>query len=249
MSRFGLFFSLLSLLFASSLASDVALNLTARPSALAATYKSAGWTLQTQRASWAGRGGGVVEWYTGSVWTGSRMQPGNWLLMYGAGIWACYDDCSAKAEVWASANQGRSWIEVLPQQTFPPLMSPQTVQDNRGYQYRIQGTDYGHGCNGDVFPDVYMSSDGGYRWLPQGDGVPSHHRSLPGPGCGGQQQHHLRHPRPDLQPRHGLRLPAERRVGLEHSGQDVEAAEAAGRLPTRALCARQRRRQVLRSCH
>ena len=178
MSRFGLILSLLSLLFVSSFASDsadVAVNFTAgvTPSALGASYKSAGWSVVTRGAAWSGRGGGVVEWYKGNVWVGSRYQTGSWLLMYGAGIWTCYDDCAAKEEVWASGNKGATWTQVQPMAPFNPLMSPQTVQDNRGYQYRIQGTDYSHGCDGSVYSDVWMSSDGGYKWTMQGEGLPS----------------------------------------------------------------------------
>ena len=173
MSRFGLLLSLVSLLFVFTFATEDVLNFTSTPSALGASYKSAGWSMVTRAASWSGRAGGVVEWYTGPVNVGGRAQTGNWLLMYGSGIWTCYDNCEAKDEVWASANKGKTWTQVQPQLPFNGLLSPQTVQDNRGYQFRIQGTEANHGCDGSKWSDVWMSSDGGYRWTLQGEGLPS----------------------------------------------------------------------------
>ena len=154
MLRFGLLFALLSLLSVSTYAvnDDESFNSTisARPNALGAGYKSAGWTRKSgsNGAQWEPRAGGVVEWYPGKMWTGrgyTNPTGGGWLLMYGAGIWTCWDDCPAKEEVWYSGNKGQSWSQLQPTAPFSPLMSPQTVQDHNGYQYRIQGTDYERG--------------------------------------------------------------------------------------------------------
>ena len=175
MSRLGLLLSVLSLLFVSSLASSDVLsyNFSLTPSALGAGVKSAGWTQVTRAAQWSGRSGGVVEWYSGNVWLNGKSQRGNWLLLYGAGVWDCLNGCSGREEVWASANKGSSWYQVDMQAPYNALLSAQTVQDHRGYQWRIQGTDERLGCDGALFSDVYMSTDGGYRWTPVGDGLPS----------------------------------------------------------------------------
>lgn len=174
MSRFGFLFALISLLFLSSFAvADVEFNLTATPSALGAVRGGTTWQRQ-DRTVWSPRAGGVVEWYSGRVTLAGRgAQTGNWLLLYGAGYWVCYDNCAAANEVWASADKGRTWYEVEMKNPFSSMLSPATVQDSKGNQWRIQGSLAGDLCGDSGRDDVYMSSDGGLNWMAQPQGLPS----------------------------------------------------------------------------
>jgi len=113
------------------------------------------WTRILDEAQWSPRAGGVVEWYVPAAGGAGTF------LLYGLGIYD-QDTASVNTEVWSSST-GKIWRPVGVTAPYSNLFSPMTLQDSRGYQYRIQGTNNDR----NPFNDVYMSSNGGRSWARQ----------------------------------------------------------------------------------
>ena len=164
MSRFGLVLALLALLFAT-----------------ASAQVSRQWSRVIQEAPWSPRAGGVAEWYTGTTRDAStgNVVRGPMILMYGVGVWTSFNEQDeARTDVWYSTTYGRTWGQVQVDEPFTPMLSAITVQDSKGRQFRIQGAQAQPPNNGDN-PEVWMSSNGGVVWKPQGQtGLPGGERFL-----------------------------------------------------------------------